>query len=132
VIRLGNDSHAAQTSLVKSLTRHTLKGGFEYRVVRFNNMQTGANTPVFSFTPAFTQGPNPATSSATAGYALASFVLGIYVRGHCGPITRGREPNEIFWWLCAGHVESDFTTDTQSRVAMGDGDAAYRPLQPVE
>ncbi|MGH9662016.1 MAG: carboxypeptidase regulatory-like domain-containing protein, partial [Bryobacteraceae bacterium] len=76
VIRLGNDTHAAQAQLSKSLTRHTLKSGFEYRVIRFNNMQTGANTPLFTFTPAFTQGPNPTASSATAGHALASFLLG--------------------------------------------------------
>jgi len=76
IIQLGNDTHTPQVNVTKSLSRHTLKSGFEYRVITFNNLQTGANTPVFNFNAAFTQGPNPAASSATAGHALASFVLG--------------------------------------------------------
>jgi outer membrane receptor protein involved in Fe transport len=76
VIRLGNDSHSVQATVSKSLSRHTLKAGFEFRVIHFNNLQTGANTPVFSFNQAFTQGPNPAQSSAAAGASLASFLLG--------------------------------------------------------
>jgi len=78
VIRLGNDTHSAQATVSKSLTNHTLKAGFEYRVIHFNNLQTGANTPVFSFSQAFTQGPNPAQSSAGAGATLASFLLGTH------------------------------------------------------
>ncbi|MGH9666991.1 MAG: TonB-dependent receptor domain-containing protein, partial [Bryobacteraceae bacterium] len=33
--------------------------------------------PVFNFTPAWTQGPNPAASSGTAGLGVATFLLGI-------------------------------------------------------
>src|SRR6185295_20083221 len=65
IIRLGNDTHAPQVNVTKSLSRHTLKSGFEYRVITFNNLQTTATTPIFNFNAAFTQGPNPAASSAT-------------------------------------------------------------------
>ncbi|HYO81846.1 MAG TPA: TonB-dependent receptor, partial [Bryobacteraceae bacterium] len=76
-IRLGNDSHSAQANVTKVLSRHTIKAGGEFRAVRLNAQQSGANTPVFSFTPAYTQGPNAAASSSTAGSALASFLLGL-------------------------------------------------------
>ncbi len=85
LIRLGNNVHSVQGSASKTLTRHTLKMGGEFRVVQFNNQQTGANTPVFNFTPAFTQGPNPGASSATAGLGLASFLLGYPASGSVNP-----------------------------------------------
>ncbi|MGH9854448.1 MAG: TonB-dependent receptor domain-containing protein, partial [Blastocatellia bacterium] len=85
IIRLGNATHAAQASVSKALTRHTLKAGFEYRVIQFNNLQTGANTPVFTFNAAFTQGPNPSAASATAGHALASFLIGNPASGTINP-----------------------------------------------
>ncbi|MDX1983697.1 MAG: TonB-dependent receptor, partial [Bryobacteraceae bacterium] len=77
LIRLGNTSHAWQGSITKSLTRHTLKWGAEARVIQFFNQQTGANAVNFQFTPQWTQGPNPAQSSAGAGLALATFLLGV-------------------------------------------------------
>jgi Carboxypeptidase regulatory-like domain/TonB dependent receptor-like, beta-barrel len=77
LIRLGNTSHAAQANLTKNLTKHTLKAGGEFRVIQFNNQQTGDTSTNFGFTPQWTQGPNPAQSTATAGSALASFLLGI-------------------------------------------------------
>ncbi|MDQ6700505.1 MAG: carboxypeptidase regulatory-like domain-containing protein [Acidobacteriota bacterium] len=77
IIRLGNSSHALQGTLTKNLTRHTLKAGGEFRAIQFNNQQTGGQSTGFTFSPQWTQGPNPNTSSATAGLALASFLLGI-------------------------------------------------------
>lgn len=77
LIRLGTDSHAWQGTLSKTLSKHTLKTGFEYRLIRGNMLQHGDQGTQFSFSPAWTQGPNPTTSSATAGNALASFLLGL-------------------------------------------------------
>lgn len=85
IIRLGDDTHAAQALFSKTISGHTLRFGGEHRVIRFNNGQGGANSPVFSFTPAFTQGPNPAQSSAAAGSGLASFLLGVPASGSVSP-----------------------------------------------
>lgn len=76
-IRLGDTAHAWQGNLTQTLRRHTLKYGGEFRVIQFNNQQTAANAVEFAFTPAWTQGPNPAQASATAGLGLATFLLGI-------------------------------------------------------
>lgn len=85
IIRVGNSTHAVLSSVTKSLSRHILKAGADFRVIQFNGQQTGANTPVFSFNSAFTQGPNPAQASATAGHALASFLLGDASGGSVNP-----------------------------------------------
>ncbi|MBI1358414.1 MAG: TonB-dependent receptor plug domain-containing protein [Acidobacteria bacterium] len=77
LIRLGNTTHAFQGSMTKSLNSHTLKWGAEYRVIQFNNQQTGSNAILFNFTPQWTQGPNPSASSATAGAGLASMLVGV-------------------------------------------------------
>ncbi|MEO7143559.1 MAG: carboxypeptidase regulatory-like domain-containing protein, partial [Bryobacteraceae bacterium] len=72
-----NSVHAFQSTTTKVLGGHELKAGFEYRAIQLNVQQTGANSPVFNFAPTWTQGPNPTTASATAGYGLATFLLGV-------------------------------------------------------
>ena len=115
VIRLGNDTHAVQASVNKVLTRHSLKAGFDYRAVRFNNLQTGANTPVFTFTQAFTQGPNPAASSATAGHALASFLLGYPAAGSVTPSPAVANQTKYF----AGYLQDSFKVTSKLTLNLG-------------
>ena len=69
----------------KAVRGHTLKFGAEYRVIQFNNLQVGDQATNFSFSPQWTQGPNPNASSAVAGLSLASFLLGI-PGGGVGPV----------------------------------------------
>lgn len=75
-IAFGMDTFSLQGSVVKTLSAITLKAGAEVRLIRFNAQQMADGSIVYAFTPAFTQGPNPAASSTTAGVALASFLLG--------------------------------------------------------
>lgn len=77
IIALANNSSAWQANLHKSFRSHNLKTGYEYRVIQLNNYQTARDALGFNFTPAWTQGPNPAQSSATAGAGIASFLLGV-------------------------------------------------------
>lgn len=77
VIAFGMDQYALQGAMTKSLAQHTLKAGGEYRIIRLNAMQTGDSSTQFSFTNAFTQGPDPARPAGNAGDALASFLLGV-------------------------------------------------------
>ncbi|MGH9633188.1 MAG: hypothetical protein ACRD7E_33225, partial [Bryobacteraceae bacterium] len=76
-IAFGMDTHSLQLHLNKSFTSHTLKTGFDFRLIRANLAQHGDNGTQFSFANSWTQGPDPNRSSAVAGYALASFMLGI-------------------------------------------------------
>ncbi len=85
LIRMGMNNYALQGSVTKSLGAHTFKAGAEFRVVQLNTVQTADDSNNFAFTSAFTQGPNPAQASATAGDALASFLLGTPASGAVTP-----------------------------------------------
>jgi outer membrane receptor protein involved in Fe transport len=80
-INFGHTLQAAQATFTKNLAAHTLKFGGEFRVIQFNNTQTGDQATNFSFSPAWTQGPNPNQSSSVAGLGLATFLLGIPAGG---------------------------------------------------
>ncbi len=56
--------------------RHSLKFGADWRVLDFNEGQNSQASGTFNFNRMFTQGPNPVVASATAGYGVASFLLG--------------------------------------------------------
>jgi hypothetical protein len=71
------NNYAVQGSVAKTAGHHELRFGGEISVIQFNSLQSADNSTNFSFGSAFTQGPNPAQSSATAGIALATFLLGI-------------------------------------------------------
>ena len=89
VIALGDSSHALQGTATKIYSKHEFKFGAEFRVTQMNLYQTGANSPVFNFTPAWTQGPNPTAASNTAGYGLATFLLGTRQEA-CSPFRHWR------------------------------------------
>ncbi|MDQ3258601.1 MAG: TonB-dependent receptor, partial [Acidobacteriota bacterium] len=76
LIRFGLDTHSAQGNLTKIINRHTIKTGVDVRMYRFNTLQQPDTGNSFSFTPAFTQGPDPTRASQAAGYGFASFLLG--------------------------------------------------------
>ena len=69
-------SYTAAASLTKVRGAHTLKGGFEGRMLRVNVWEA-RSAGTFNFRANETQGPNPNTASSTAGYGFASFLLGI-------------------------------------------------------
>lgn len=56
--------------------RHSLKFGADWRILDFNEGQNSSASGTFTFNRMFTQGPNPVVSSSTAGYGVASFLLG--------------------------------------------------------
>lgn len=76
-INFGNTQQNIQGNITKTVGKHTLKFGGEYRVVQFNNLQVGDQATNFSFGPNFTQGPNPSSPASNTGLGLAAFLLGI-------------------------------------------------------
>jgi hypothetical protein len=55
---------------------HSIKAGFDYTFQYFNVFRPERPSGVYDFGRAFTQGPNPTASSATAGHGVATFLLG--------------------------------------------------------
>jgi hypothetical protein len=77
IIINGNNTSAAQFNTSKVSGSHEIKAGADFWVIQENILQTGANSPSFTFAANWTQGPNPTVSSATAGSAIATFLLGV-------------------------------------------------------
>jgi hypothetical protein len=55
---------------------HSVKAGFDYLFAIFNTLRPDYPSGDFSFSRAYTQGPNPAVASTTSGYGLATLLLG--------------------------------------------------------
>jgi hypothetical protein len=72
----GNPSATGTGSIAftKAFQKHSVKFGYEHRVYRRDNWNGASGN--YYFTRGFTQGPNPLVASATAGYGIASFLLG--------------------------------------------------------
>jgi hypothetical protein len=73
----GFESHLLGVNNTKVLTNHVLKFGWEGRLMRVNDIESGSSTGNYSFSSSLTQGPNPNAASATAGNAIASLLLGV-------------------------------------------------------
>lgn len=55
---------------------HAIKAGFDYTFQTFNIFRPERPSGSYDFNRTFTQGPNPIASSSTAGYGVATFLLG--------------------------------------------------------
>jgi len=69
-------SYSALASLTKIKGPHTIKIGWEGRMIRVNNHEYRDTSGNYNFAANFTQGPNPSAASATAGNGFASLLLG--------------------------------------------------------
>lgn len=80
--RGAEDSHTLRGSISKSISRHTLKSGLEFRLLNSNVGSLGSNAAgAFSFDQVFTRGPNPQVAGVNLGHGLASFLLGYPASG---------------------------------------------------
>ncbi|HEY3936074.1 MAG TPA: TonB-dependent receptor [Bryobacteraceae bacterium] len=75
-IRRGNTVYTlvGDTTLIRG--RHTFIMGADVRLYDQTPFQASADNGSFSFSPGFTQGPNPLQSSLTSGSDFASFLVG--------------------------------------------------------
>jgi hypothetical protein len=75
-IRRGNDIHTLVGDETLIRGRHTIVFGTDVRLYNQTPYQEGTDSGNFSFSPNFTQGPNPLQASLTAGDSFASFLIG--------------------------------------------------------
>jgi hypothetical protein len=71
----------SSASLTRVSGRHTTKMGGEHRFYGINRWGRGSSSGSYSFNRGFTQGPNPLLASSSAGYGVASFLLGTPASG---------------------------------------------------
>src|SRR5215468_4468436 len=106
--------HSVNASVSKLLGRHTIKGGFDFRVIGMKLFARGQPSGRFFFDSGFTRGPNPLTGGALQN-SLASFLLGF---PSSGDITIG-SPNNFFINYYAGYVHDDFRVNTRLTLNLG-------------
>ncbi len=111
---MGDTTHSgiANLSLVKG--RHSLKIGLDARANYVNFGQLDVPTGSYQFTRALTQGPDPRTPSSTAGWAYASFLLGV----GSGRITHQPRPANANHYL-AFYVQDDFKVTPKVTLNLG-------------
>jgi Carboxypeptidase regulatory-like domain len=76
VDRDSEGSNQGQAHLTWAPGSHTIKTGFEYRFVYFDQFRPLNPSGYFTFGRGYTQGPDPSTASADAGWGFATFLLG--------------------------------------------------------
>jgi hypothetical protein len=75
-IRRGNTLYTIVGDSTILRGRHTLVAGTDIRLYQQTVFQSSADNGQFSFSPGFTQGPNPLQSTLTSGSDFASFLTG--------------------------------------------------------
>jgi hypothetical protein len=111
----GNDSHSLLASVTKIKGRQNIVMGADLRLHRINFFNVASSAGAFSFANAQTQGPNPNTTSATAGNAFASFLLGVGSSGSM-PIGSG---NALSDWYMAGYVQDNIHLTNKLTINVG-------------
>ena len=94
VIFFGLDTHSLRIDLSKATGRHSMKTGFDGRLMRNNTWQITERN--FDFTNGFTQGPVATRASPTAGFAHASFLLG-YAAGGANNISPAMAAQYLYY-----------------------------------
>ncbi len=79
------NTFAILANVTKTFGEHELNMGVDLRLLQGNLLQAGDQSTNFAYTAAFTQGPTASQASATAGDALASFLLGTPNTGGVAP-----------------------------------------------
>ncbi len=114
LLRRGDLSHSLQGSITKVTGRHTIKFGGDFRMYRYADIQASDVTPSFSFNRVWTQ-QNPFATSPTAGWGLASFLLGTPASGN------NRIPGSIAvqYFYGAGYIQDDWRVNSRLTINAG-------------
>ena len=70
-----SNAYTAQSDATHTRGNHVFKSGVEYRLFRSHGYRPFL--PTFTFSPGWTQGPNPLQGSVNAGNSFASFLIGL-------------------------------------------------------
>jgi hypothetical protein len=111
----GNDTHSLLPALTIVHGKQVIKAGADLRLTRINFFNPSSPGGTYGFTQAFTQGPNPLTSSATAGDAFASMLLGTPASGSV-TIDAGVSMQSYYF---GGYLQDDIKVNGKLTVSAG-------------
>ena len=108
-----SNSYTAQTDITNVRGKHVIKAGFEYRLFRLDGFRP--SIPTFTFTPNFTQGPDPTKGSPTAGDSFAGFLLGNPSAGNV--ITKPTQDTQTYYY--AAFIQDDYKITKHLTLNLG-------------
>ena len=104
-----------QANLTKIKGTHTIKVGADFRVNKVNQDRGIDPSGTYSFTRAFTQGPNANRGGATFGDAFASLLLGTPVSGQLGTAVNAISSNPYY----AFYLQDDWKVSSKLTLNLG-------------
>ncbi len=115
VVRTAGENHTGAATWTRVAGRQTVRAGGDLRLYRLNSYYhpDGANS--FDFNASFTQGPNPAAASVTAGHGFASFLLGLGSGGGV-QIVPSLALRQVYW---AAFIQDDIKPVRRLTVNLG-------------
>ncbi|MBM3788020.1 MAG: hypothetical protein FJW30_27050 [Acidobacteria bacterium] len=108
-------SYTTLANLTKIMGRHSIKTGFEGRLLRVNTNEA-RSAGDFSFGAGMTQGPNPNQASPTAGIGLASFLLGT---GSGGSLIQNFKNVATQSFYYSGYLQDDWRINSKLTINLG-------------
>jgi Carboxypeptidase regulatory-like domain/TonB dependent receptor-like, beta-barrel len=109
------DTRELQSHITWVRSTHTIKGGLQFARMGFDVFRPEYPSGQYVFGPAFTQGPNPATASTTAGLGFATFLLGAPTSGQITGDPRFHSSQKYF----APYVQDDWKITNTLTVNLG-------------
>ena len=109
-------SYTALANLTQVKGRHTLKYGYEGRMLRVNVWEA-RSAGTFNFNAGFTQGPDPNRASATAGNSIASLLLGTGTAGNV--LIQGWKNVAAQSFYHAFYMQDDWRVTTKLTLNLG-------------
>ena len=112
-----NNQHSLQATFTKLTGRHSIKWGFDWRVLQWNRNSPGAAASgEFTFDTTFTRSdPFAPTTADTSGTALAAILLGLPTSGSLGYVTALSLQNHYV----AGFVQEDLKVNQRLTLNFG-------------
>lgn len=108
-------SYTTLANLTKIIGRHSIKTGFEGRLLRVNTNEA-RSAGDFNFGTGMTQGPNPNQASPTAGNGLASLLLGA---GSGGSLIQNFKNVATQSFYYGGYFQDDYRVNTRLTINLG-------------
>ena len=109
-------SYTTAASLTHVRGDHSLKAGFEGRMLRVNVWEA-RSAGTFNFRAAETQGPVPTTASSTAGSGFGSFLLGTGAPNDVLIQNWKNVASNSFYW--AGYAQDDWRVNSRVTFNLG-------------